>query len=717
MLNYRFFDREGDGDEDIAFYYHIGTYAPRQSSTTYQGTILNVQGHLSNLYPAPFLSNTDSNTIHESPTSFDIDQDGDLDSILGISNHVFWVEMQDGVEVAQHVITDDWSYMPLPSFADLDGDGDWDAWFRYKSYGSPRVCINMDGLGHVFERRSLPGSYYRVVIEICDINGDGYSDFLYYIRGGLSFITNDTHNIYWPYQCDAISASSRPGQVLDLDGDGDLDFTIRGSVAWFENLDGNGHFSCPNIVNTNQAEAVVFEDYNGDGDRDVVLSLPEQGGVYWHEQLGSGPLFGPAELLTSSAYVDVAVTDLNNDGLMDIVGISQDKSQIQYHVQLPGGSLSAGYPVAFTNDLGGFQLQAIFAPRSNTTTLNGQPVAFAVDATDDLFESGRGVKVQQICYIFLLKTNEASPSMDNLIDGPPHQWPSDGAKSVGYFDRGVPIGVPHVSRFVDLDGDGADDLLFGLGGGDTMRALLGDSENIEPLGPGYSCLGANETVDLDNDGDLDLVITKSTSKPHPAGGDYLLPVVRVAENLDGVSFASGMIAEYPTPEPTRGDPFIPGQGSLSGDFDGDGDVDIITLPGLDLFRNVSALPHVNDWTLWLQKYGVPHGETDGDSDGATAEQEYAFGGHPWFSTSSPPGMAILKDTNGVLQLTVQQRRSTNLTYFLQSSSNLVQWLDILGSNPSLENIDDEWDRAIYSSSNNIQDCLPQFFRMRSSLLQ
>src|SRR5262249_29891408 len=75
--------------------------------------------------------------------------------------------------------------------------------------------------------------------------------------------------------------------VADFDGDGDLDVVsvsyVGNTIAWFENLDGNGTFGPARVMTTsaNGPFRACVGDVDGDGDLDVVFSSIRDDRIAW----------------------------------------------------------------------------------------------------------------------------------------------------------------------------------------------------------------------------------------------------------------------------------------------------------------------------------------------------------------------------------------------------------------------------------------------------
>ena len=138
--------------------------------------------------------------------------------------------------------------------------------------------------------------------------------------------------------------------IGDVDGDLDLDVIASSSgsitISWFENLDGLGTFSGVNII-AGSALAVneVFgADLDGDGDLDVLSTTNADDTVAWHENLDGQGNFGLQQVITNQANFafNVFAADLDNDNDVDVLSASAIDNTIAWYENLDGqGNFSA----------------------------------------------------------------------------------------------------------------------------------------------------------------------------------------------------------------------------------------------------------------------------------------------------------------------------------------------------------------------------------------
>lgn len=141
-------------------------------------------------------------------------------------------------------------------------------------------------------------------------------------------------------------------RAFDVDNDGDQDLFVNyfdfvsGQFAWYENLDGAGSFSGPNVLRSAPISSAVRDfdlaDEDGDGDLDLVytgyVNGPADGVIVRHFDAGA---FGPEEVWSDQygLFVRWMQMDPWNDNVLDIA-LHQEFNQPHALYNL-GGSFSA----------------------------------------------------------------------------------------------------------------------------------------------------------------------------------------------------------------------------------------------------------------------------------------------------------------------------------------------------------------------------------------
>ena len=292
----------------------------------------------------------------------DVDSDGDLDLFVGVLGGAFnpnltttrnfhFYEQVDGdfiYRTDRFVYTLDVGSESIPSFADLDGDGDLDMLlankldpddtqtsrlYYFENVGSPR--------NPAFQQRAhIPlFTMYHYAPALGDLDGDGDLDMLVgtwnagvalYLNEGTrtepEFVLQDTTFVR------LTRGSNSAPALTDVDGDGDLDLFIgesSGELNFYRNV-GTPLVPSFELVSDRFGEIDVgrrsfpaFADVDGDGDQDLLLGR-EEGGVLLYLRVGSTADGEPVFVLDSTFtlplpnYSTPSFVDIDGDGDLDV---------------------------------------------------------------------------------------------------------------------------------------------------------------------------------------------------------------------------------------------------------------------------------------------------------------------------------------------------------------------------------------------------------------
>jgi hypothetical protein len=283
----------------------------------------------------------------------------------------------------------------------------------------------------------------------------------------------------------------------DVDGDGDPDLVSAaaggGRVAWHENqieqagADEDG-FASPKVLATslNRPKSVFTGDIDGDGDPDVAVGTfgtsreAQNGRVLWFEnQTGESGSdtdgFGPEQVIDSglTGVEEITVSSLNSDSRPEVAVLAQDE---QWYPNQLATSGADGDGFGKARVVGSDGYRNLYASDLNA------------DGANDLL-------VYQAWY----PNREAGPFPDR--DG---------------FGDAIRLGTSSGGAIsaVDLDGDGDRDPL--LASGSTVKwtlntivegTALGESNPVQTVTDRLVRARDGTAADLDQDGDLDLLIT------------------------------------------------------------------------------------------------------------------------------------------------------------------------------------------------------------------
>lgn len=346
----------------------------------------------------------------------------------------------------------------------------------------------------------------------------------------------------------------------DYDNDGDLDIIMCGRDSTFAlrtlvyRNDGDAGFTLqPNALPDAAEAPVLWGDYNGDGALDVLLSgslFSVADGVYRNE--GNG-IFTPVALFQGAWGGAGAWGDFDSDGDLDLMIVTA------YSIALPtlyfgnGATFTPGYAYPWW--------------------VVGPLTASAIDFDND----GRlDFVITPVCNNGLCQTRV----LRNLGH----------ATAFEEIQNTLPTTGWGAAPWVDHDNDGYLDILLNGSGGAVLCRNLGGGlfsqstlpfEGLEGLG------GIWGNFDYDNDGRPDAWVYGSFSNSGPQ--------IRLLKNIDG-AFVDSHISL----------PALNWESAAWGDFDNDGDLDIVCVGNSDGFTPFAAI-YRNETTNKNIKPAIPGG--------------------------------------------------------------------------------------------------------------
>lgn len=514
-----FADINNDGTQDL-FLGNISDVTDFfwNNSTNFPSTFCKDTSLLWNIYSDGLI-----NTNSDYPALVDLDDDGDLDLIIGgFYGLLYYENIGDVNSPIFYKIDTIFTYVntqiggdPKPAFADLDGDGDYDL---LVGIGESFVSGPDAGLTIGFRNNGtasnpifnldntlvtgIPDVGVNSYPTLADLDADEDFDLLLGRDGGALYYYQNTGTKFqpiWTRQYTTFASVEtqtywKNPTFVDLDYDGDLDLVYGQSSGILYVYRNNGSPANPSFQLYPDYFKVIkldgsggtssLADYDGDGDYDLLSGMWD-GKFYYFRNDGTNqqPVFNRITAsfsnLTVNSYSAPVFVDIDNDGDYDIVS-----------------GATNGQVYCFINNNGSFT--------SNTT-------------------------------IF------------------------------GFID----VGWTSIPTFADLDGDGDLDLLVGAEAGTSYQYYenLGDNvfsaNNSVFAGISFPSYSRPTLTDVDNDGDYDLIIGRSngvinyyrndgnSNNPNWVRDDSQFAEVKVKQNahagfadLDGDGRKDLVAAEY-----------------------------------------------------------------------------------------------------------------------------------------------------------------------------
>ncbi len=358
----------------------------------------------------------------------------------------------------------------------------------------------------------------------------------------------------------------------DADGDGDLDlylsgmdngYTISGGLFIYDATSESYTLSTTANIPAVYMGSADWGDIDGDGDLDIVImgqnaSYTDITEIYKNNNDGTFTAMNAG--LEAAEQGEVKFCNLNNDSHLD-VSISA----------ISGAQNNPRITKLYKNDGNGAltELTSVSLPGMNYGRIkwadydNDGDQDFVLSGYDD---NGGG---SGTFYTKIFTNNGNETFTDSGISL--HQgWLGD-------------------TEWGDYNGDGNIDLvLSGTGGSGTDRFTLLYKNNgngtFTELNPGFEAVSHSglEWADFDNDGDLDLFLTGSTSAPGAGTGVTHIYINEGGDNFTDLSGLSLSTSAYGDVD--------------SGDIDGDGKIDLV-IAGYDNAFDPSSKIYKNDGSL------------------------------------------------------------------------------------------------------------------------
>ena len=264
-----------------------------------------------------------------------------------------------------------------------------------------------------------------------------------------------------------------------MDGDGDIDIVVASGdierVYWVEN-NGGQNYQSRQIDSDTNPRSVFLADVDNDGDLDVIAAFADSDKVKWYENDGAANPSFTTHTISSSVdgAMSVYATDLDSDGDIDIVAAAQEEDKIYW-----------------------FESDGAADPSFSATTITSSADGIYSVYAKDLDNDGD------------MDIMSASANDDKIA-----WYENNGAGDPSFTARTIATTADGAASVfaADIDGDGDQDIISASLNDNTVAwyenglAAFGDPTFASANITTSRWSGSDPiTVDIDNDGDLDII--------------------------------------------------------------------------------------------------------------------------------------------------------------------------------------------------------------------
>ncbi len=498
--------------------------------------------------------NTYASNYNSSPSEIrpyqvtDIDEDGSKDIIFNEHFEGHWGSSllnQNGTFVDLENYLDSNIFGATYFAIDMDNDGDKEI-FTDNGLAVQVTPLNFQLITDIFKSEDAQQIFNSQVLQypnIADLNNDGFEDF---ILGNYLFFNDGNNQFHNPIQVNEFidqtwsntfyysSPNNVESEILDYDGDGDLDIIsnlfdliYQTSSALYVKIFESGMEYKPSerIYENLQYNGLEQTDWDHDGDMDLLLlSQTYLTNNYWQT---SGWEIYLLENLNSNGYTAQGsfFLDTNSNGIMDNNENTIGSGSISSGDALSGWVLDDGTFQLSFDSIGEYNIQAGIDPyfynfttpsaaSINMTTLNPNvtDIHFGLSATgnlpvaqEDLYGEPGIIFPVEDGRIYLADMDGSGDKDYYTESGALYLYPANVEEAI-IVETGwnnIPCEVS------DFNGDGTIDFIAIL---DDQLYFVSNINNSTFSGTllGDAC-GSIFTEDLDEDNDMDLIVTNCSS--------------------------------------------------------------------------------------------------------------------------------------------------------------------------------------------------------------
>lgn len=518
-------------------------------------------------------------------------------------------------------------------------------------------------------------------LSMADLNGDGAIDLLFPLSAPEGTWGNFPSELRWYRRGGAdefiqhqpsISQLATEGTIVyagDVDGDGDEDIITA---------DSQRNFSSPTINSYGYLQIILWENEGG-------------GASFKRRVLAEGP----------DAMDVIAVSDYDNDGDLDLLvqtydilgtsaGANGQESygtfRLVWLVQGEGGVFSESIKYEGTGK--GLLESAKYLDWDGLPQLPGGPALPDVvgismqrrpvyfKGTDTGFQAMQDISAEDEVYFGSWNDLDQDGDADFSWFAPPMLTESFWLRNEsGVAGSKEPLPPAHYPLGSDIDGDGFNDA---MGNRVILLARPAFSSEVIPLPDDFNDFGIFEGfVDLDSDGDMDLLV------PMPTQGFTSFATLIWCEN-SGEGFRQSQLVADGISHPRN-------EYSMA-DIDGDGLKDLVVQsngwnPRLEWFK-VTKRQAPAGFSNWIAPTGLKGNLagplSDGDEDGINNWEEFVFGSDPAAVDIGHPSRPRLEKQGNAWAYSYQRRIGLASPPKVQTSTDLKIWNDVTSAAPSAQ---------------------------------
>lgn len=413
-------DLDGDGDLDVV----IGNAISSSTSAPATVWVSDGAGRFSPHPTRPTFGSQYANAV----AMGDLDDDGDLDIILGNKTSAESVWLNDGTgRFSAHPTSPSFEAGPASEvvLGDVDDDGDLDAVVSASDANAETVWLN-NGTGVFTAHPSVPqfGTTGNLALQLGDIDNDGDLDA---VVGKVSNLRdevwlNNGAGVFSPHPTTPLfgllNTADTDIELGDIDGDGDLDAVVS---TWDQSSPQGTRVDAPETVWLNDglgnltphpttptfgsgvSQELAMGDLDGDGDLDVMVSnIHNQAETVWlNDGLGNFTAHPTRPSFGASDSEEIELGDLDGDGDLDALITAWSNHGTSVWMNRNASVLVQPTELLTTTESGAtatFGMRLGFAPTSDVTIslATSDPTEGYLSANQVVFTPGTWAVTQTI---------------------------------------------------------------------------------------------------------------------------------------------------------------------------------------------------------------------------------------------------------------------------------------------------------------------------------